>query len=129
MSGREIKLTDNEWEIYECLWENSPLTLVQIAKRFSERTGLARSTAETMVARMEKKGLLYTESGGRAKLFFPILPRGDAVRMKTRAFLEKVFGGKPGLLMSAMAESGDFSKEEIDELYRIIKEARAKHDD
>ncbi len=128
MSGKEIKLTDNEWEIYECLWESAPLTLVQIAKRFSERTGLTRSTAETMVARMEKKELLRAESGGRAKLYYPVLLREDAVRLKTRFFLKKVFDGKPGLLMSAMAESGEFSDEEIDELYRILKEARAKRD-
>ena len=53
----KFSLTNSEWEIYECLWEKSPLTLVQIARRFAERTGLARSTGETMVLRMEKKGL------------------------------------------------------------------------
>jgi BlaI family penicillinase repressor len=129
MSAKEIRLTDNEWEIYECLWENAPLTLAQISRRFAERTGLTRSTAETMVARMEKKGLFRVEYGQKAKLFYPVYAREDAVKRATRSFLERVYGGKPGLLMSSMAESGDFSDDEIDELYRIIKEARAKRDE
>ena len=65
------KLTNSEWEVYECLWEEAPLTLAQLRKRYVQRTGLAVSTAETTVLRMEKKGLLRVEQGERAKLFYP----------------------------------------------------------
>jgi hypothetical protein len=69
------------------------------------------NASETMVARMEKMGLLYTESGGRAKYVFPILPRGDAVRMKTRVFSRKSLRRKTRTAGDArLAESGDFSK-------------------
>ncbi len=126
MIPNEIRLTDNEWEIYECLWESAPLTLVQISRRFAERTGLTRSTAETMVARMEKKGLFRVVPGEKAKLFYPSIAREEAVKTETRSFLDKVYGGRPGLLINAMAESDNFSDEEIDRLYQILKEARAK---
>lgn len=125
----DIHLTGNEWEIYECLWETAPLTLTQIARRFSERTGLTRSTGETMVARMEKKGLFRVEPGKRGKLFYPVLPREEAVRTETHAFLDKVYGGKFGLMMSAMAESEELTGSEIDELYAILRRAGEKRHD
>ena len=30
------KLTNTEWEVCECLWEESPLTMTQIAARLTE---------------------------------------------------------------------------------------------
>ncbi|MBQ3405045.1 MAG: BlaI/MecI/CopY family transcriptional regulator [Oscillospiraceae bacterium] len=121
----KFNLTNNEWEIYECLWEASPLTLVQIARRFVERTGLARTTGETMVLRMEKKGLFRVEKGGRAKLYYPIISRDEASRRETRSFLDRVYGGKIGLLVNAMADE-ELTSEDIDELYSILKKAEEK---
>lgn len=126
MTEKGFSLTNSEWEIYECLWEISPLTLTQIAKRFSERTGHARSTGETMVARMEKKGLFRVEQGKRGKLFYPTVLREDAARRETKFFLNRVYGGKLGLMMSAMGDSGEFTKEEIDELSAVLKKAEAR---
>ena len=42
-------LTNTEWEVCECLWEDSPLTMTQIAARLTERTSWTKSTGETLV--------------------------------------------------------------------------------
>ena len=123
----KFSLTNSEWEIYECLWEKSPLTLVQIARRFAERTGLARSTGETMVLRMEKKGLFRVERDGRAKQYYPIISRQEASKRETKSFLDRVYGGRIGSLVNAMADE-ELTREEIDELYSILKRAEEKRD-
>ena len=97
-------LTNTEWEVCECLWEDSPLTMTQIAARLTERTGWTKSTGETLVRRMADKGLLRWEQGTKAKLYFPTVAREDAVVQETRGFLRKVFGGSVGLLVNTMAE-------------------------
>lgn len=122
------KLTNSEWEVYECLWEEAPLTLAQLRKRYVQRTGLALSTAETTVLRMEKKGLLRVEQGERAKLFYPLFDREKAVRRETRSFLNRVYGGSPLSLMSAMVDAGEFSDREIDQLYAMLRKEKEKRD-
>ena len=122
------KLTNSEWEVYECLWEEAPLTLAQLRKRYVQRTGLALSTAETTVLRMEKKGLLREEQGERAKLFYPIYDREKTVRRATRSFLLRVYGGSPLSLMSAMVDAGEFSDREIDQLYAMLRKEKEKRD-
>ena len=122
------KLTNREWEVYECLWEEAPLTLAQLRKRYVQRTGLAVSTAETTVLRMEKKGLLRVEQGERAKLFYPLFAREQAVRRETRSFLNRVYGGSPLSLMSAMVDAGEFSDKEIDQLYAMLRKEKEKRD-
>ena len=95
-------LTNTEWEVCECLWEDSPLTMTQIAARLTERTGWTKSTGETLVRRMADKGLLRWEQGTKAKLYFPTVAREDAVVQETRGFLRKVFGGSVGLLVRCL---------------------------
>ena len=121
----KTKLTGGEWAVYECLWEESPLTLAQLRKRCSDRTGLAVSTVETMVSRMEKKGLFRVEQGARAKWFYPILEREEAVREETRSFVDRIFGGRALSLVNSMVE-GQLSDSEIDELYELLKSEREK---
>ena len=122
----KLRLTNTEWEVCECLWERSPLTITQIARRLTERTGWTKSTGETLVRRMEEKGLLRWEQGPRAKLYYPKFRREEAALRETRGFLRKVFGGSVGLMVSAMAESEDLSQEEIDELYAALKKLEEK---
>ena len=112
-----------DWKVLERLWEESPQTLMQLVRRLSEEVGWSKSTVATMVRRMEAKGLLRFEEGGRARLIYPTLTREEASRAETNGLIDKVFRGSPGLLMASLIEQNDFSQEEIDELYAMLKKA------
>ena len=129
MTSEKQRLTNTEWEVCECLWEQSPMTMTQIASRLTERTGWTRSTGETLVRRMAEKGLLRWEQGAKAKLYYPVVNREDAVLQETRGFLRKVFGGSVGLLVNTMAEQEELSREEIDQLYAALRKLEEKNHD
>lgn len=129
MTGEKQRLTNTEWEVCECLWEEAPLTMTQIAARLTERTGWTKSTGETLVRRMAEKGLLRWEQGTKAKLYSPTVAREDAVVRETRGFLQKVFGGSVGLLVNTMAEREELSREEIDQLYEALRKLEEKNHD
>ena len=92
-------------------------------------TGWSRSTGETLVRRMAGKGLLRWEQGAKAKFYFPVFDRDDAVVRETRGFLRKVFGGSVGLLVNTMAEREELSREEIDQLYETLRKLEEKRRD
>ena len=121
MTAKNQILTPAEWAVYECLWEQAPLTLTQIANQLIERKGWSRSTGETMVRRMADKGLIRWEQGEKAKLYYPVIRREDAALRETRSFLERVYHGSLGLMVSAVAEKEQLSRLEIDELYAALK--------
>ena len=127
MTSEKQRLTNTEWEVCECLWEDSPLTMTQIAARLTGRTGWTKSTGETLVRRMAEKGLLRWEQGSKAKLYYPTVAREDAVVRETRGFLQKVFGGSVGLLVNTMAEREELSREEIEQLYAALKKLEEKN--
>ena len=121
MTAKNQILTPAEWAVYECLWEQAPLTLTQIANQLIERKGWSRSTGETMVRRMADKGLIRWEQGEKAKLYYPVIRREDAALRETRSFLERVYHGSLGLMVSAVAEKEQLSRSEIDELDAALK--------
>ena len=118
-----IDLTNSEWYVLDCLWERSPQTVMELVAALGDRLGWAKSTTITTLRRMEDKGLLLCQIQGRAKHYSPAVSRDRAVRRETRSFLDKVYRGSVGLMVSAMAQDQALSKEEIDELYEILRRA------
>ena len=123
------RLTAGEWETYECLWEDSPLTLAQIRRRHVERTGQSTSTAETVLSRMAKKGLVRVEQGRKAKLFYPLFPREEAVMEETHSFVKKMYHGSPLSVVNAMVNSGELTDKDIAELYQLLEKEMEKRND
>ena len=122
-AGREtdgVKLTASEWNVLSCLWENSPRTVMQLVADLGDRVGWAKSTTITTLRRMEEKELVRVEHAGKGKLYAPAVEREQAVIAETRSFLDRVYQGSVGLMMSAMAQRRELSAGEVAELRAIL---------
>jgi BlaI family penicillinase repressor len=120
---KKINLSDGEWIIMNELWDNAPGTITQLTAALKQSTGWSKHTIITMLGRMESKGAVRHEEGIRAKQYYPAVERAETVLGETESFLEKVYSGSLGLMVNTMVEKNSLSKEEIDELYAILKRA------
>lgn len=120
-----IKLTSSEWNILNCLWESGPRTVMQLSNELERRVGWARSTTITTLHRMEAKGLIRCGQAaqGRGKVYSPLVDREQAAVAETHSFLDRVYQGSVGLMMSAMAQRQELSAGEISELRAILDQA------
>ena len=119
----QIKLTGGEWSVLDCLWAESPQTVMQLVSRLGERVGWAKSTTITTLRRMEEKGLVRCETVGKGKSYTPAVEQEQAEIQETRSFLDRVYRGSVGLMMSAMAQRQELSPEDIAELRDILRKA------
>ena len=92
---------------------------MQIVPVLKERVGWSKSTCATMVRRMSEKGLIGFEEKGKTKCFFPNVKKEDVVVQETRDFLQRIYDGSVGMMMSALVRH-------IHELQEILKEAERK---
>lgn len=122
----EVKVTNSEWYVMNCLWEQSPLSLMQLVPLLKESAGWSKSTSATMVRRMTEKELIYYEENGKTKYFFPKVDKQDVVVQETRDFLQRIYDGSVGMMMSALVRQDDLSAEDIQELQEILKVAEKK---
>ena len=118
----------SEWKIMEHLWDESPKTLMQIVKAMNEQVGWAKSTVTTMITRMEAKGLLRFEEGGRAKLIYPAVTREEVASQETVSLVDRMFGGSVTSLVAQFFSSRSVSQQEIDKLYELLKSAEPDDD-
>ena len=120
---KRISLSDGEWNIMNVLWETAPKTIMQLTADLEESTGWSKHTIITMLGRMEAKGVVRYEKGIKAKQYYPAVERAETVLGETESFLDKVYSGSLRLMVNTMVEKKSLSKEEIDELYAILKKA------
>lgn len=123
--GKDIKLTEAEWNVMECLWEKSPRTGREAIDWLKERMGWSRSTTLTLLRRMEEKGAVGSETDGELKQFIPLINREEAALQETEDFLGRVYKGSLGMMLSAFTKKQDLTKQEIEELHAILDELAA----
>lgn len=115
-----VKLNASEWNVLNCLWEDHPRTVMQLVADLEAAVGWAKSTTITTLRRMEEKGLILAEQAGRGKAYLPAVEREQAVIAETHSFLDRVYQGSVGLMMSAMARRQELSAAEVAELRAIL---------
>ena len=119
----DVRLTASEWNILNCLWEHSPQTVMQLVGELEKTVGWARSTTITTLHRMEAKGLVRCVRAGRGTAYVPLVERDRAALAETRSFLDRVYQGSVGMMMSAMARQEGLSREQIAQLRAILDQA------
>ena len=120
---KENILTRAEWSVMECLWGKPGCTGREAIDELSETVGWTKSTTLTMLRRMTEKGIVLCDETGEVRSYYPLVDREDAAIRETDDFLSRVYSGSVGLMMSAMTQKQKLTRNEIDELYAILKKA------
>ena len=123
MKHHDHTLTPTEWHLMECLWEKSPRTGREAVEYLEKSVGWSRSTTLTMLRRMTEKGVIRCGEEDGVKVYEPLVRKEEAMLHETDDFLSRVYKGSLPMLMSAVTQKHDLSRDEIDELYAILRKA------
>lgn len=119
---KQPTLNQSEWQVMELLWQR-PHTLMELVAALSQSVGWSKSTVATMVRRMEEKGLISYEEQGKARVFSPCVSLDSVAARETDSLLNRAYRGSLGLLVSNLVQRNGLTKDDIDELYAILKKA------
>ena len=119
-----MKISDSEWKVMNLLWEKSPLTITQMTHIFEVQEGWSKSMVITYLNRLEKKGAVWHDQGRKAKYYYHKIDQSDTDAEAARGFLDKVFHGNIGMMVSTMVQKEKLSKEDLEELERLLKEGK-----
>lgn len=122
METTYIHLTDAEWDVMECLWKQSPKTGRELTDELKAEKGWNRSTTLTMLRRLTEKGAVGAKADEDRKVYEPLISREQAALRETKSFLHKVYQGSLGMMLTTFTKKETLSRQEIQELYDILKE-------
>ena len=114
-----VELSAGEWKLMNQLWQNAPRTITQLVADLADDTGWSKHTVITMLNRLEAKGAVRHEEGGRAKEYYPAVEKAG----ETESLLDRIYGGSLGLLVNAFVEQKGISETERAQLLKILEEA------
>ncbi len=118
------KLASNaEQKVLNALLESkSKMTVKEICKSVKEHDGIEWNirTVSTFLVRLEEKKLVSHEKLGITNYYYPII-ESETYKMKvSKSFLDSYYNGSFMNMLSAFTDSGELTKEDVQELQDII---------
>ena len=121
MPKRLPSISDAEWNVMEVVWSaQPPVTANDVVERLAGRTDWNPRTVKTLLNRLVNKGALAFQLDGKRYLYRPKVSRDECVRVQSRSFLSRVFGGATGAALLHFVEEHDLSPAEIEQLKRVL---------
>src|SRR5512140_2057075 len=87
------RISDAEWLIMRVLWAKSPATAKDVVAALDEETRWNPKTVLTLINRLVEKGAVGFTKEARTHLYYAKAAERDCVRVESRSFLERVYGG------------------------------------
>jgi len=100
--------------------ERGSVSAGEAAAGFGEPQGLARSTIETVLARLHKKGFLTRRELGGVFRYEPAIAPQEVLGTLVERFVEGTLGGSLVPLVTYFSRQNRLSQAEMDELQRLV---------
>lgn len=136
MSGKSPKkrvatpsITGAEWKVMQVLWDRGPAPLRGIVEALEGDTEWKPRTVQTLIRRLVAKGALEVEELGREFRYHPAFSQAECQHDESRSFLGRVFDGRLVPFLAGMVEQEAITRDEIEELRRLLDEAEGRGSD
>jgi BlaI family penicillinase repressor len=107
-------------QIMQVLWERGKASAREITDALQPKSDLAHSTIQTLLRKMESKGVITHEVNDRTFVFRPLVDPKSITRSATRDFIERVFGGSTAGLIAHLLTEERIDASELQELRGLI---------
>ena len=106
--------------IMQVLWERGRATAREITDALNEVEPIAHSTVQTLLRELEKKEAATHDQEERTFVFRPLVASDEVKQDATRDFVERVFAGSPGGLVSYLLRNERISRKELGQIRSLI---------
>ena len=118
------RISEAEHAVMEALWDESPLTAVDVCERVCAANDWSMPTVKTLLSRLVAKDAVGTEPDGRKFLYRPLIERSDYVGGESRGLVDRLFGGRAAPLFAHLAESEALTEDDLEEIEALLREMR-----
>ena len=124
--GPKQKLGERELDIMQVLWQTGRATVAEVHQSLQDkRDDIAYTTVQTMLNRLEAKGLVRRDDSDRAHRYAPVLKEPAVVTRAIQKLAERFFSGSVEALATRLVEK-DLSLEQLEHIQKLIDAHRRK---
>lgn len=136
---RISKISDSEWQIMEHVWAHSKRNeTAEVSMENGQVTVNAgitqpclmellgnkwnKNTVHTFLKRLCDKGYLMVVKETSPHQYVPLVTREECEKEERRSFLDRVYQGSAGRMVTAFVRDGGLKEEEVAELRKLLDE-------
>ncbi|MFN0007519.1 MAG: BlaI/MecI/CopY family transcriptional regulator [Planctomycetota bacterium] len=118
--SRAHQLADLQYAIMRVLWQEGEASVARVQEALGPNRERALTTIATMLAKLEKKGVVAHRSVGRQFLFRAKVSEADVRRSMVGELTRRLFRGDAAALVSHLLAEEEIDREELDRLKAMI---------
>lgn len=118
----EIALSDAELILMEILWRKGPTKAREIAVLANRETKWEKNTVYTMLNRLINKGAV--ERNEPEFTCTAVAQKSEIQKQQTQNLLDRLYSGSAKLFLKAFIHEQNLSRQDLEELKRIIEEEK-----
>ena len=115
-----IRLGKVQLRIMQVLWRLGRASAREITESLNLDTPIAHSTVQTLLRKMEDKGVVSHDAGKRVFVFQPLVDPNSITRSATEDLIDRMFGGSAAGLVAHLLADERISKTELNQLRELI---------
>ncbi len=129
MKNQTPNLGDQELALLRYVADNEPLSAGQVSGGYGEANGLARSTVETMMERLRKKGLLRRRQVDGVYKYETAIATHDLLGGLVGQFVERTLGGSLTPFVTYFSQRNELSPSELSQLEALVEKLQSKREE
>lgn len=120
------QISDAEFEVMNVIWKYAPINTNDIVARLSKDKVWSPKTIQTMLFRLEKKGVITHEKESRIFVYSPVIEKEAYIKVAGKTFVNRFFDGALNQMVVSFLNHNELSSEDINDLQAILDAKRKK---
>jgi BlaI family transcriptional regulator, penicillinase repressor len=117
----QIQLFDSELRLMNIIWSNSHISAKELTLLASKEIGWNKNTTYTILKKLVEKKAVNREEPNF--ICTALVTKEEVIKTQTDNLIDKFFDGSRKAFFAAFVRKEKLSREEVDELKRIINES------
>ena len=119
------EITELQLAILRLLWERGEATVSELWEALHDERGLAQTTVATLVARLQRRGIVARRTRERQYVDRATITAADVQHSMVSELTERLFAGDAAALVSHLIAASDMSPGDLARVKRMIENAQA----
>lgn len=120
MIASEIKISDSEWEVMRVIWTLQKATSQEIIEILSESKDWKPATIKTLLGRLVKKEVVWTEQSGKKFIYHPQVSEEETVRSATENLFSHICARRVGQTIAELVEEAELNAADIAAIQELL---------
>ena len=114
------KVFESEYRFCQILWDHEPIKSTELSKLCEAELGWKKATTYTVIKRLSERGVIKSENA----VITSLVTKEQVQESQIDEVVERIFNGSIPQFIAAFTRNRKLSKNEIDEIQKMIDECK-----